>query len=52
VPFFVDVDEHAEEILLKKEYNETFQTSLIPKFTNLLPTAINKDGSIFYNKGY
>ena len=51
-PFFVDIDEHEEEILLKKEYNETFQTSLIPNFTNLIPTSINKDGSVFYDKGY
>ena len=50
-PFFYDKSEN-KELLLKEEYDATFQTSLVPDFINVLPTAKNKDGSIFLGRGY
>ena len=41
-----------KELLLKEDYNSTFQTVLAPRFTNRLPTATATDGSIFGGKGY
>lgn len=41
-----------KELLLKEDYNSTFQTVLVPRFTNKLPTAAEADGSIFGGKGY
>lgn len=41
-----------KELLLKEDYNSTFQTVLVPRFTNRLLTAAEADGSIFGGKGY
>lgn len=41
-----------KELLLKEDYNSTFQTVLVPRFTNKLLTAAEADGSIFGEKGY
>lgn len=41
-----------KELLLKEDYNSTFQTVLVPRFTNKLLTAAEADGSIFGGKGY
>ena len=41
-----------KELLLKEDYNSTFQTVLVPRFTNRLLTAAEADGSIFGGNGY
>lgn len=51
VPMFYTGAEN-KELLLKEDYNSTFQTVLVPRFTNRLPTAAEADGSIFVEKGY
>ena len=41
-----------KELLLKEDYNSTFQTVLVPRFTNKLPTAGEADGRFFGGNGY
>jgi len=50
-PMFFTGSEN-KELLLKEAYDATFQTTLVPQFTNRLPTATATDGSVFGEAGY
>lgn len=41
-----------KELLLKEAYDATFQTTLVPQFTNLLPQATDISGAAFGTNGY
>ena len=41
-----------KRLLLGEEFEACFQTDRVANFKNLLPTAIDKDGTIFNGKGY
>lgn len=41
-----------KRLLLKDEYDATFQTTLVPDFTDLLATATDSNGAVFNSKGY
>ena len=50
-PIFYNGAEN-KQLLLKDEYDATFQTTLMPSFTNQLPNAIDLDGTPFGTNGY
>lgn len=50
-PYFSD-GLNQKRLLLEEEFEECFQIDRVANFKNLLPTAIDKDGTIFNGKGY
>ena len=50
-PYFFDGD-YEKPLLLKEEFDICFQVDNVPDFQNVLPSAIDKDGTIFNGIGY
>ena len=51
VPYFND-GYFEKQLLLKEEFDTCFQVDNVPDFEDVLPTAINKDGTSFNGIGY
>jgi hypothetical protein len=51
-PFFNNGVDGDQRLVLKSEQDALFQTDQIAQFTNQLPKATDKDGSVFFDNGY
>lgn len=52
LPYFNNGVDGNQRLALKSEQDALFQTSQIAQFTNQLPRATDKDGSVFFDIGY